>query len=698
MKRSPPYCSSPARAAVMTDAEAGDDVAALEALAASIACANLRDDVLANVLPPTTSAASSSSEFLDARDEILSPSPSPSRATPPRRSPRVASSGYGRGDGVASLISGGGASTPGGAKRTTPRRTMSGELGGSTPERAVIIPASPTRSSPASATPGKKDAPQRWAEIAAAADEDADEFHTAPSTPMPQSVSRANSTRRTAFESALLEAEQAEEDASKKPSPAPRPKLVVRFKREVVNPAQSPEARASADAAVTATPTDGEPPPRTSPLAAAAPKLATRDAAAGAAAGATGPAAAAADRPFPTPERRPRSKLPKKKPSRQRSAFATFRDAKRQEKKEVAASTDDAVDALAAAFEKTVSLSVASPPAGSTRRASAFAARAPRSMRDENVGVVGLSFSDVMELHEGPPAHFERPARHAAVVAKFFKEGLEGRCERVPARLATDDELLLCHSQSHLDAVESTFDASKDEAVQGEGDIYWTTHTARCARTAAGSAAAVAAAVAAGSIHRGFAVVRPPGHHAECARAMGFCFYNNAAIAARVALRQPGVERVLVLDWDVHHGNGIQDVLYDDPKVMYASLHRHGNGFYPGTGDIDECGIREGVGYNVNIPWAEKGLGDADYLAAFDLVIDPIARAFNPDVVVVAAGFDAAEGDPLGGMKVSDQGYALMTERLLAHAKGRCVCALEGGYGLRRVLCHTDPHTTPSAR
>ena len=155
---------------------------------------------------------------------------------------------------------------------------------------------------------------------------------------------------------------------------------------------------------------------------------------------------------------------------------------------------------------------------------------------------------------------------------------------------------------------------------------------------------------------------------------------------------------MLVLDWDVHHGNGIQDVLYDDPKVMYASLHRHGNGFYPGTGDIDECGIREGVGYNVNIPWAEKGLGDADYLAAFDLVIDPIARAFNPDVVVVAAGFDAADGDPLGGMKVSDQGYALMTERLLAHAKGRCVCALEGGYGLRRVLCHTDPHTTPSAR
>ena len=126
----------------------------------------------------------------------------------------------------------------------------------------------------------------------------------------------------------------------------------------------------------------------------------------------------------------------------------------------------------------------------------------------------------------------------------------------------------------------------------------------------------------------------------------------------------------------------IQDVLYDDDRVMYVSLHRYGEGFYPGTGAMDEVGTGKGTGYNVNVPWTEKGLSDADYLAAFDLVIDPIAEAFDPDLVIIAAGFDAAEGDPLGGMKVSDQGYALMTERLTRLAGGKCVAALEGGYGL----------------
>ena len=123
----------------------------------------------------------------------------------------------------------------------------------------------------------------------------------------------------------------------------------------------------------------------------------------------------------------------------------------------------------------------------------------------------------------------------------------------------------------------------------------------------------------------------------------------------------------------------IQDVLYEDDRVMYVSLHRYGEGFYPGTGAMDEVGTGQGAGYNVNVPWTEKGLTDADYLAAFDLVIDPIAQAFDPDLVIIAAGFDAAEGDPLGGMKVSDQGYALMTERLLQLAGGKCVAALEGG-------------------
>ena len=191
-----------------------------------------------------------------------------------------------------------------------------------------------------------------------------------------------------------------------------------------------------------------------------------------------------------------------------------------------------------------------------------------------------------------------------------------------------------------------------------------------------------ALAVATGTCDRAFAVVRPPGHHADCGRATGFCFFNNAAVAARVALERGAARRVLILDWDVHHGNGVQDILYEDPRVLYVSLHRYGDGFYPGTGAATEIGAGAGMGFNVNIPWEEKGLGDADYLAAFDLVVDPVAKSFDPDLVIVAAGFDAAEGDPLGGMRVSDQGYALMTERLLRLANGRCAAALEGGYGL----------------
>ena len=341
-----------------------------------------------------------------------------------------------------------------------------------------------------------------------------------------------------------------------------------------------------------------------------------------------------------------------------------------------AAAAAAAVDALAVDLEAKAALGPAAANKGG--------AGAGRAMRDGGaVGAVGLVYSDIMELHEGPPHHLECPARHAAVVAKIRKDGLENRCVALLARLAEDDELLTCHSRAHIDTVEGTFDPVSRETVQGgHGDIFWTEHTARCARLATGSTCEAVAAVATGEVHRALAVVRPPGHHAECQRAMGFCFYNNTAVAARTALQLPGVNRVLLLDWDVHHGNGIQDILYDDPTVMYISLHRYGNGFYPGTGGMEEVGKDAGTGYTVNVPWGDKGLGDADYLAAFDLVIDPITRAFAPDLVIVAAGFDAAEGDPLGGMKVSDQGYALMTHRLTQLAGGRCVAALEGGYGL----------------
>jgi hypothetical protein len=244
--------------------------------------------------------------------------------------------------------------------------------------------------------------------------------------------------------------------------------------------------------------------------------------------------------------RKPRSKV-KTKPRDPRS-FAAFREMRREETK-----AETEADQLASMLEKKVSIAELDTP--SRRGGRKAPARAIRS--GEDVGVVGLCYSDVMELHEGPAQHFERPARHAATVARMKKDGLEDKCALIAAREATDEELLTCHSREHLAYVADAFDHTSDEAVQGVGDIYWTEHTERCARTAAGSACEAADAVASGTCHRAFAVVRPPGHHAECARAMGFCFYNNTAVAARAALAAHShVNRVLLLDWDVHHGNG----------------------------------------------------------------------------------------------------------------------------------------------
>lgn len=312
---------------------------------------------------------------------------------------------------------------------------------------------------------------------------------------------------------------------------------------------------------------------------------------------------------------------------------------------------------------------------------------------------VGLLYDSCMELHDGPE-HVERPARVIVLYAKLQEEGLLERCSRLVARPATDPELRLAHSAEHIKKVDGMFAAQykhgkadlRDESycfADGCGDLYLCAHTATAARYAAGCCIEGTLAVCRGSVQRSLAVVRPPGHHAECERAMGFCFFNNVAAAALTALQQPGIRRVAVLDWDVHHGNGIQNILYDRPDALYISIHRDPSNFYPyHSGFRDELGIGAGTGFNVNVPWLERGMRDADYKAAFALLIEPILAAYAPDLVLVAAGYDAAEGDPLGGCKVTPDGYAWMTERLLRHAGGRLVLALEGGYNTRMTsLC-----------
>jgi hypothetical protein len=212
-------------------------------------------------------------------------------------------------------------------------------------------------------------------------------------------------------------------------------------------------------------------------------------------------------------------------------------------------------------------------------------------------------------------------------------------------------------------------------------DCYLGPDTFECARLAAGAAAEAAVAVARGQAPCAAAVIRPPGHHAESGLAMGFCFFNNAAVAARAA-QQAGCRRVLVLDNDVHHGNGTQHIFEADATVLYASLHRHdGGAFFPGTGAADEVGTGAGEGYTVNVPWSGPGPGDGDYVAAFCRVLLPVAYEFAPDLVVLSAGFDAAQGDPLGGCRVSPAGYAHMVALLRPVAP--LVVLLEGGYNLR---------------
>ena len=220
--------------------------------------------------------------------------------------------------------------------------------------------------------------------------------------------------------------------------------------------------------------------------------------------------------------------------------------------------------------------------------------------------------------------------------------------------------------------------------------VYLHHNTFECATLSVGGAIEACRAVVMGHVKNAIAVIRPPGHHAEHDEPAGFCFFNNVPIAARVCQDNfpEKCRKIFILDWDVHHGNGIQHAFYDDPNILYISLHVHKNGqFYPGKPDGDHlhCGEGLGIGKNVNIPWADHGMGDGDYMFAFQQVVMPIAAEFDPDFVIVSAGFDAAEGDKLGGCHVTPPCYAHMTHMLMSLAKGKIAVCLEGGYNLRSI-------------
>jgi acetoin utilization deacetylase AcuC-like enzyme len=292
---------------------------------------------------------------------------------------------------------------------------------------------------------------------------------------------------------------------------------------------------------------------------------------------------------------------------------------------------------------------------------------------------VAYAIDEVFLGHRSPPGHPERPERLVAVRDGLVRAGFAARGKQVPVRRVREEEIGLVHTAAYLSDV--------TRAVPGHSgyldeDTFFSPGSWEAALAAAGAAVDLTRASLDGQFARGFGVVRPPGHHAEPDRAMGFCILNNVAIAAACA-RARGAARVAIVDWDVHHGNGTQAAFWRDPSVMYISTHQ--SPLYPGTGMSDEIGEGEGRGTTINLP-LPAGSGDAEYAAAFDEVIVPALIAFRPDLVLVSAGYDAYAEDPLAGMQVSPAGYRRMAACLRQVADlscgGRVVAMLEGGYDL----------------
>jgi acetoin utilization deacetylase AcuC-like enzyme len=282
----------------------------------------------------------------------------------------------------------------------------------------------------------------------------------------------------------------------------------------------------------------------------------------------------------------------------------------------------------------------------------------------------------LFDEHAPRAYHPERPERLTA--AREAMRKLPVAWTKVAAREATDDEIARVHERRFLDQLSRM----RGQSGHLDPDTYIAPRSVEAARLAAGGLITMVDAMIDGPTPKGVALLRPPGHHARPWRAMGFCLINNIAIAAAHA-RSRGVSRVLVVDWDVHHGNGTQEIFYRDPSVLFISTHQFP--FYPGTGDADEIGEADGKGFTVNVPLHACG-GDATYRAAFERVVLPVADEYRPELVLVSAGFDAAARDPLAEMEVSADGFTWMARevRKIAdkHAKGRMALVLEGGYDL----------------
>ncbi|KAF7214716.1 transcript variant X5 [Nothobranchius furzeri] len=321
----------------------------------------------------------------------------------------------------------------------------------------------------------------------------------------------------------------------------------------------------------------------------------------------------------------------------------------------------------------------------------------------------GLVYDSLMQKHQcmcgNTNSHPEHAGRIQSIWSRLQETGLRAQCECIRGRKATLEELQTVHSEAHVllygtNPLRQKLDCSVTPmfvrlpcgGVGVDSDTIWNeVHSSSAARLAVGSVVELVFKVATGELKDGFAVVRPPGHHAEESTPMGFCYFNSVAIAAKLLQQRLSVNKILIVDWDVHHGNGTQQAFYDDPNVLYISIHRYDDGnFFPGSGAPDEVGSSPGVGFNVNVAFTgglDPPMGDAEYLAAFRCVVMPIANEFAPDIVLVSSGFDAVEGHPppLGGYTLTSKCFGYLTRQLMTLAGGRVVLALEGGHDLTAI-------------
>ncbi len=303
-----------------------------------------------------------------------------------------------------------------------------------------------------------------------------------------------------------------------------------------------------------------------------------------------------------------------------------------------------------------------------------------------------LLYTDPLFLRHDTGHHPERADRLRSISARLERAGLAGRCTAGSYAPLTEEAVTEVHSPEVLARV-------KRLARGGHLDVdtVVSEDSLGVALAAAGACASAVDAVLAGADRTALCLVRPPGHHATPTRSMGFCLFNNVALAAHRARQAHGLTRLLVVDWDVHHGNGTQDIFYEDPGVMFFSIHRFGHGFYPGTGAADETGSGRGLGTTRNEP-VRFGTRRPDYHARFRNALEESADRIKPELVLISAGFDAHRDDPIGSLGLETADFAVLTREVLevakVHAGGRVVSCLEGGYDLDALAESVEAHLT----